>query len=102
MRALCQKGKSFKLNWRYLSFLCERGVFFLLVGAVKILRLNQRNLQNSRQNPAQFSKNDHRGKMKISERKEEVARLNPNGYWAEASPNRLYPECCFTSLRIQS
>ena len=55
------------MSRRFLSFFCERDVF-LLVDAVKMSRLDQRNLQNGYQNSIQFSKNDHRGKMKISER----------------------------------
>ena len=55
------------MSRRFLSFFCKRDVF-LLVDAVKMSRLDQRNLKNSRQNSIQFSKNDHRGKMKISER----------------------------------
>jgi len=55
------------MSWRSLLFFCKKEVF-LLVDDVKISRLDQRNLQNGRQNSIQFSKNDHRGKMKISER----------------------------------
>jgi len=40
-----------------LSFFCERDVF-LLLDTVKMSRLDQRSLQNGRQNPIQLSMND--------------------------------------------
>jgi len=45
------------MSRRSLLFFCERDVF-LLVDAVKILWLDQRNLQYGRQNSIQLSKND--------------------------------------------
>jgi len=45
------------MSRRSLLFFCERDVF-LVVGAVKMSRLDQRNLQYGRQNSIQLSKND--------------------------------------------
>jgi len=45
------------MSWRSLLFFCKKEVF-LLVDDVKISRLDQRNLQNGRQNSIQLSKDD--------------------------------------------
>ncbi len=60
-------SRGVKRSRRSSSSFCKREVH-LPVDVVKMPRIDQINLQNGCQNPIQFSKNEDRGKMKISKR----------------------------------